>query len=127
MVVVTTSPSSGPSSGPPNAIADVLSVLGYVLAAFAAGGLVGGTAVSVVAGRLLKNKDALDALERVAVSTIPISALPVINELARNIATAAKLLDKVTDQQPNVPDPVDPSLALQPPVPPSTGGPAPGT
>ncbi len=122
MVVVTSPP---PSTSPPNQVVDVLSVLGYVLAAFAAGGLVGATAVGVVAGRLLKNKDALDALERVAVSTIPLSALPTINELAKSIGVAAKLLDKVTDQQPNVPDvPSLPTTQVSP-EPPTTGGPAP--
>lgn len=92
---------------PPSATGDAFNLVGAIAAAFALGGFTGATLVGVLAGRLLKNKDALDALERIAYSTIPLEALPYINSAAHQLEQAATLVEEVTDGEPNVvaPDP----------------------
>ena len=78
---------------------DVLNIIIAVLGAFAAGNITMG----MVSVALLRNKPALDAMERVATNTIPASVLPVINDLAKNAVQLGNLIETITDNEPNVP------------------------
>lgn len=74
----------------------------YLLGAAALGGLGGIAGFAVFAKRILGNKDALDAIERIAIQTIPIDALHIIHDIAIDIQTGANLVTAVTDGEPNV-------------------------
>ena len=94
---------------PGQIITDVGSIIFYLLAAFGVGGVAGIAGFGIIANRLLKNKDALDAMERLATNTIPLSALEVINSIAETAAKVAELVAVITDRLPNVIPPGDPT------------------
>lgn len=87
---------------PGEIVTDVGTIIFYLLAAFGVGGLAGIAGFGVLAGRLLNNKDALDAMERLVTNTIPLDALKIINDVATSAQKLTELVAVITDRLPNV-------------------------
>lgn len=78
---------------------DIGQILSFVLFGFVSGGLT----IGVLASRLLQNKPALDAMERIALKTIPLEIIPLIRQWATIGKDISELLNVITDGEENTP------------------------
>lgn len=80
-------------------VLDILQILGIVVSSF----LIGGVTIGVLALRILKDKTALDTLERITVNTVPAHLLLGARTVIKNGKRFVVLADMITDGQPNEP------------------------
>lgn len=102
VTAIVTAPAPLPDQGPnsvltPQLVTDIFAVLSFLAAGFALGRYRPGE----VARELERNKLALDSAERVALNTIPVTALDTIRGIIADVKVIADVAGKITDGLPN--------------------------
>ena len=92
-----------PPSNGGQVVLDIFTALGGILAAFAAGGIVGVAGISLFIQRLRNDTATLNAIERLYTSIPQDAVRDIIRSVIEVWVETGELLDDITDGEPNEP------------------------